>query len=528
MPPVSARRSTLRSFASRRAYQSRVRELRTPLNAIIGVTEMLLEDAQVAAQPDQIESHERILRAGRHLLALINDILDLSKIEAGKLELSLESVPLAPLVEDVLATIRQLAAKNGNQVDVECPGNVGVIRADPTRLRQALLNLASNASKFTERGRIRIVVTRQPEDLGRDWVTMAVSDTGIGMTAEQTARLFEDFTQADASTTRKYGGTGLGLAISRRLCRMMGGDITVTSAPGQGSTFAIRLPADARTPQPAPIEPAPRPIAPPAPKPGPPGRASGPVLVIDDDPTVRDLMERFLTKEGFSVITAASGIEGLKQAREAGPAAITLDVMMPDLDGWTVLAALKGDPALADIPVILVTIVDEKPRGYALGAADYMIKPINRERLAGVLRSLAGGLPAPHALVVEDDDTTRAMVGQILERTGWSVALAAHGRRGLERVAERRPDVIILDLMMPEMNGFDFLDALRGNPDWRGIPVLVLTAMDLTAEDRRRLNGEVERILQKGASAREQLLSEIGRVLASVVTRPASPTTGAP
>ncbi len=501
-------------------------ELRTPLNAIIGVTEMLLEDAQAAAQPDQIEAHERVLRAGRHLLTLINDILDLSKIEAGKVELSLESVALAPLVEDVVATIRPLAAKNGNKVDVECPADVGVIRADPTRLRQALLNLASNAGKFTERGRIRLAVTRQPDELGRDWVSMAVSDTGIGMTAEQMAKLFEEFTQADASTTRKYGGTGLGLAISRRLCRMMGGDITVTSAPGQGSTFTIRLPVDARLGQPAAIEPGPRPIAT-APRPGPPGWAASPVLVIDDDETVRDLMDRFLVKEGFSVITAANGIEGLKRAREAHPAAITLDVMMPDLDGWTVLAALKGDPALADIPVILVTIVDERARGFALGATDYMVKPIDRERLASVLRTLCGDRPAPHILVIEDDEDTRSVIRQTLERAGWSVAQAEHGRQGLDRVAERRPDVIVLDLMMPEMNGFDFLDALREHPESRGIPVLVLTAMDLTDEDRRRLNGEVERILQKGASAREQLLDEVGRLLASVVAR-ARPATGAP
>jgi signal transduction histidine kinase/CheY-like chemotaxis protein len=498
-------------------------ELRTPLNAIIGVTEMLLEDAQAAAQPDQVEAHERILRAGRHLLALINDILDLSKIEAGKLELSFESVALAPLVEDVVATIRPLASKNANHIEVECAADVGTISADPTRLRQALLNLASNASKFSERGRIRIAVTRRPDDGGRDWVDVVVSDTGIGMTAEQMAKLFEEFTQADASTTRKYGGTGLGLAISRRLCRMMGGDITVSSAPGRGSTFTIRLPADGRTGQGATTETAARPTTA-APRLRPPGRATRSILVIDDDETVRDLMDRFLSKEGFSVITAPNGIEGLKRAREVRPAAITLDVMMPDLDGWTVLAALKGDPALADIPVVLVTIVDEKTRGFALGATDYMVKPIDRERLAGVLRALCGDRPAPHALVVEDDETTRSVIRQTLERVGWTVAEAEHGRRGLDRVAERRPDVVVLDLMMPEMNGFDFLDALRENPDWRGIPVLVLTAMDLTDEDRRRLNGEVERILQKGASARDQLLDEVGRVLARVVARPSPPT----
>jgi CheY-like chemotaxis protein len=252
------------------------------------------------------------------------------------------------------------------------------------------------------------------------------------------------------------------------------------------------------------------------------------VLVIDDDETVRDLMERFLVKEGFSVITAANGIEGLKRAREAHPAAITLDVMMPDLDGWTVLAALKGDPALADIPVILVTIVDERARGFALGATDYMVKPIDRERLASVLRTICGDRPAPHILVIEDDEDTRAVIRQTLERAGWSVAEAEHGRWGLDRVAEQRPDVIVLDLMMPEMNGFDFLDALRENPEWRGVPVLVLTAMDLSDEERRRLNGEVERILQKGAAAREQLLDEIGRLLADMVTRQPRPATDAP
>ena len=348
-----------------------------------------------------------------------------------------------------------------------------------------------------------------------------MSDTGIGMTDEQMAKLFEAFSQADASTTRKYGGTGLGLAISRHFCRMMGGDITVSSTPGQGSTFTIRLPADARAPARLETEPAAPPsvLAPLAERPGRTGRT---VLVIDDDPTVRDLMERFLVKQGFSVITAASGIEGLRLAREARPAAITLDVMMPDLDGWTVLAALKGDPALAAIPVIVVTIVDEKARGYSLGATDYMVKPIDRERLAAVLKTLCGNRPAPHALVVDDDPTVRAVVSQTLERAGWSIAEAENGRIALQRVAARRPDVIVLDLLMPEMNGFEFLAALRRDPAWRGVPVVVLTSMDLTAEDRRILNGSVERILQKGAWERDQLLAEVGRVLASVV--PAEPT----
>ena len=242
------------------------------------------------------------------------------------------------------------------------------------------------------------------------------------------------------------------------------------------------------------------------------------MLVIDDDPTVRDLMDRFLVKQGFSVITAASGIEGLRLAREVRPAAITLDVMMPDLDGWTVLAALKGNPALAGIPVILVTIVDEKARGYSLGATDYMVKPIERERLAAVLRNLCGNRPAPHVLVVDDDPAVRAVVSQTLERAGWSIAEAENGRIALQRVAARRPDVIVLDLVMPELNGFEFLAALRRDPAWRSVPVVVLTSMDLTAEDRRVLNGSVERILQKGALERDQLLAEIGRVLHGVVS----------
>ncbi|MGH7310118.1 MAG: response regulator, partial [Candidatus Rokuibacteriota bacterium] len=492
-------------------------ELRTPMNAIIGITEMLLEDARALGQEEQVEPHERILRAGKHLLALINDILDLSKIEAGKMELHLESFAITPLVEDVVTTIRPLAEKNGNRVVVECPVDLGTMRADATRVRQALLNLASNAGKFTEGGLVTVAVVRRRDD-ARDWITFAVSDTGIGMTSEQVAKLFEEFTQADASTTRKYGGTGLGLAISRRFCRMMGGDITVESTPGQGSTFTIALPADVSAGDTAGAQRPERAVRP----------ASGPartspdasvVLVIDDDPTVRELMERFLVREGFPVVTAANGVEGLRRAREIRPAAITLDVVMPDLDGWTVLAALKGDPELADVPVIFVTILDEKTKGYSLGAADYLVKPIDRERLAHVLKRICGDRPARRVLLVEDDETTRTVTQHVLERDGWSITQAENGRVALARMAEAQPDVILLDLMMPEMDGFEFLAELRRHPSWRDIPVLVLTAKDLTDEDRRRLNGEVERIIQKGAYDRDELLREVGRVLAACIGR---------
>jgi signal transduction histidine kinase/CheY-like chemotaxis protein len=489
-------------------------ELRTPLNAIIGVTEMLLDDARTL-RPEDVEPLERILRAGKHLLALINDILDLSKIEAGKMELHIESFAIAPLIEDVVTTVGPLASRNGNRIVLEVPADIGRMSADALRVRQALLNLASNASKFTENGLVTITGARRHED-GREWVALAVADTGIGMTPDQTARLFEDFTQADSSTTRKYGGTGLGLAISRRFCRMMGGDITVESTLGAGSRFTMRLPAKvegadtATAPEGAPVEER-RPVRRPS--------TTRTVLVIDDDPTVRDLLERFLTKEGFSVVLAEGAVEGLRRARDIRPAAITLDVLMPDLDGWTVLAALKGDPELADIPVILVTIVDEKNKGYALGAADYLIKPIDRDRLARVLRKLCGDRASRDVLVIEDDDTTREVLRGALARDGWSVAQAENGRVGLTRLAEKIPDVILLDLMMPEMDGFEFIAELRGKPEWQHIPVLVVTARDLSAEDRRRLSGGVQQIIQKGAYDRDRLLAEVGQVLAAIVVR---------
>ncbi|HEV8517009.1 MAG TPA: response regulator, partial [Burkholderiales bacterium] len=375
-------------------------------------------------------------------------------------------------------------------------------------------NLASNAVKFTEKGTVTISAEREAAEAG-DAIALHVTDTGIGMTAEQIARLFQDFTQADASTTRKYGGTGLGLAISRRFCRMMGGDITVESTSGRGSTFTIRLPAAGaaagvnesaaeRTFPAAPSKALAR------------SRGAATVLVVDDDPTVRALMERYITREGYAVITAENGIDGLARAREVHPAAITLDVMMPDIDGWTVLAALKGDPELADIPVILVTIVDEKQHGYTLGATDYLIKPVDRDRLAAVLRSLCGR-SAGRLLLVEDDDTARALIRPLVERQGWEVMEATNGRVALDRLKEARPDAIILDLMMPEMDGFEFIAELRNHPGWHAIPVVVVTALDLSEEDHRRLNGDVENVIQKRGHTRDELLREVGKALAACV-----------
>ena len=488
-------------------------ELRTPLNAIIGVTEMLHEDAVDLDRPDEVEPLERVLRAARHLLALINDILDLSKIEAGKMDLHIETFAIRPLVDDVAQTIGTMAQKNGNTVTVECDSDIGTMSADQTRIRQALLNLASNANKFTERGAVTIAATRTSED-GRDWVTLAVTDTGIGLTPEQMGKLFQEFVQADASTTRKYGGTGLGLAISRRFCQMMGGDISVTSEAGHGSTFTMRLPTEVAVGQSTVLPGVAARTFPRAAR-----TSHSTILVIDDDPSVRDLTERFLTREGFAVVTADGGREGLRLARELQPSAITLDVMMPDIDGWTVLAAIKGDPELAEIPVILMSIVDDKNRGYSLGASDYIVKPVGRERLIKVLRNICGKSGGA-ALLVDDDATARQLMRLALEKEGWQISgEAENGQVALARLAARRPDVIVLDLMMPEMDGFEFLVEMQSRPELRDIPVLVVTAKDLTEKERMRLNGDVQRVLQKGASDVDELLRELGRILPTSIER---------
>src|SRR5256714_5702782 len=391
-------------------------ELRTPLNAIIGVSEMLREDAESLNQ--DLEPLDRVLGAGRHLLALINDILDLSKIEAGRMELALSSFVLAPLIADVVKTIEPLAAKNSNKVAVHCAADMGTMQADQMRLRQALLNLMSNANKFTEAGTITVDASDKKEN-GPDWITLSVADTGIGMTPEQMDKLFQEFSQASSTTASKYGGTGLGLAISRHFCRMMGGDITVESKPGEGSTFTIHLPRIVKSTEMsairAQVEARPQPVRPVR------EEAEEPlILVVDDDATVRGLVERHLTRAGFAVVTARGGQEGLRLVRELRPAAVTLDIMMPDLDGWTVLAAIKGDPALASTPVVLMSIVDQKNRGYALGAADYLVKPVDRGKLVATLSGICGST-AGCALLVDDDDVVRRGVRQALEPIGWNV-----------------------------------------------------------------------------------------------------------
>jgi signal transduction histidine kinase/DNA-binding response OmpR family regulator len=488
-------------------------ELRTPLNAILGYSEMLKEEAQDLGQDDFIPDLNKIHASGKHLLNLINDILDLSKIEAGKMQLYLERFEVANLVNDVATTVRPLVEKNANRLELRLDSGLGVIRADVTKVRQCLFNLLSNACKFTQNGTIALEAARERKG-GQDWVIFRVRDSGIGMSAEQVKKLFQAFTQADASTTRKYGGTGLGLAISRRFCQMMGGDLEVDSEVGKGSTFTFHILAEVPDPEEAPAEPAQAGRAPAAA-----GADQEPVLVIDDDPAVQDLMTRFLTREGFSVVTASRGEEGLRLARELHPWLITLDVIMPGMDGWAVLRTLKDDPAVADIPVIMITMLDNQNMGYVLGAADYMTKPIDRARMTALLKKYRCPTPPCRVMVVEDDADTRTMMARILEKEGWKVTQAENGRVGLECLAAAEPALILLDLMMPEMDGFGFLRELRRTEAGRAIPVVVVTAKDLTEEDRLQLNGYVELVLQKGAYSREELLREIRDLTAACLNR---------
>jgi signal transduction histidine kinase/DNA-binding response OmpR family regulator/putative methionine-R-sulfoxide reductase with GAF domain len=479
-------------------------ELRTPLNAIIGYSEMLQEEAEDLGQEDFLPDLRNIHVAGKHLLSLINDILDLSKIEAGKMELYLEHFDVATMVRDTVATIQPLVGQNANSLQVDCQDDQSTMHADLTKVRQALFNLLSNACKFTNQGTITLSVSKESINAS-PWLRFRVSDTGIGMTPEQMDKLFLAFSQADASTTRQYGGTGLGLAISRKFCQMMGGDITVESVLGEGSTFTIRLPAE--VPEFNATQPLREEEMPARATPVPEGALT--VLVIDDDPTVRDLMQRFLSKEGLRVVAAADGKEGLRLAKELHPDAITLDVLMPGMDGWAVLTALKADPVLSEIPVIMITIVDEKQAGFALGVADYLTKPIDWKRLTAILQNYQPAGATRRVLVIEDDARTRKMLRTRLEKQGWTVIESENGRAALERMAEGLPDLILLDLMMPEMDGFQFVDQVRTREGWRSIPIIVLTAKDLNEEDRRRLNGYVEGILQKGTYKPEELLREV-------------------
>jgi PAS domain S-box-containing protein len=479
-------------------------ELRTPLNAIILYGELLQEEAEDLGVEKFIPDLEKICNAGKHLLTLINDVLDLAKIESGKTELVLETFDVPEMIRDVVTTIQPLAQKNADRLEIHCPDDLGLMHADLTKVRQGLFNLLSNACKFTRDGTVRLEVARAEGD--GNWLTFCVTDTGIGMSPDHLEKLFQPFTQVDPSTTRRFGGTGLGLAITHHFCVAMGGGIAVESTPGVGSVFTIRLPAqvgeaeeDAEAP--------PDPTAPPL-------RRGDTILVIDDDPAAREVLRQFLERRGFRAAAAAGGKEGLRLARQLRPLAIMLDVVMPGMDGWAVLTALKADHELADIPVVLLTMVDDRNKGFRLGASDYVMKPVDPRRLTAVLQRYREGPPGRRALVVDDDPALRQLLRGPLEAEGWAVDEAGDGRAALACLAERRPALIFLDLLMPEMDGFEFLAELQQREEGRIVPVVVLTAKDLTSDDYRRLKGSIEKVLQKGSLGHDQLLAEVGSLIA--------------
>lgn len=490
-------------------------ELRTPMNAIIGYSEMLIEEAEDIGQDDFVPDLKKIHSAGKHLLSLINDILDLSKIEAGRMELYLETFDIKSLIHETISTIYPLRENNNTTLEFNLAENLGMMYADLTKVRQTLFNLLSNAIKFTKNGKIVLDVSSYIVD-DKEWISLKVADTGIGMNPDQISKLFQAFTQADASTTRKFGGTGLGLAITKKFCQMMGGDISVESELEKGSTFTINLPVQVvdltkqKSNQSQET-----------------GRfqandnssKQNTILVIDDDPTIHDLLERFLSKKGFAVTTANSGLEGISLAKTLQPEAITLDVMMPGMDGWSVLTALKAHPQTADIPVIMMTMIDDQNLGYALGAAEYLLKPINNKKLATVLDKFKLVSKSDSILVVEDDHGVREMLCRQLQKENWQVIEAENGCDALIKLKNHSPRLILSDLMMPEMDGFEFVHRLRQDERWRSIPVIILTAKSITQEDRQKLNGEVSKIFEKGSYQRSVLFNEVSNLLDEAISR---------
>ncbi|MGG5810150.1 ATP-binding protein [Falsiroseomonas sp. CW058] len=495
-------------------------ELRTPLSAVIGYSEMLEEEAaEIEGGSSFLDDLRKINSNARHLLSLINDVLDLSKIEAGKMEILPEDFDAAALLREVASTVEALVERRRNTLELEVAGDLGEMHSDPVKLRQCLFNLLGNAAKFTEGGRITLSAGRETRG-GQDWLTFRVADTGIGMTPEQLDKLFSRFTQADASTTRRFGGTGLGLSITKAFSAMLGGEITVRSEPGQGSAFTLRIPADLRTARAEEDEPAAQiGEAAAAEHDGP----AGLVLVVDDDAATRDLLSRFLRREGFAVRCASDGARGLEMARELKPAAILLDVMMPRMDGWAVLSALKADPDLAETPVVMVTVVQERGLAFSLGAADYLNKPVRWERLKRVLDRFRRETQPGLALVVESDEAERAELVALLAGEGWTAEAVATPDAALARLAQPPVPAVLLMELRPGGSGEEFalLREMRRRPELRDLPVIAVTDGEVPPEELEKLRGEVRRIVPAEEGMPEELLNELRRIA------PAGTTEGA-
>ena len=496
-------------------------ELRTPLNSVMALSQLMLSRGP-GKKPEQDAEYLRIIeRNGRHLLNLINDILDLSKIEAGRMELQIAEFSPKAAVARAIETVEPLAREKGLILKTDI-GTVPPMISDESKLHQVLLNLLSNAVKFTEQGEVDLTVSSAGPVGDNPRILFVVADTGLGISSGDLPRIFDKFRQVDGSTTRRHGGTGLGLAICQELAHLLGGAISVDSTPGVGSRFTLDLPVHPATAQPQLRPTLPRAFAPaqaPASR-GAHGRKGNvttglkpTILVVDDDASVRTLLADYLEKEGYRVITAEGGHEGIRLAREHLPFAITLDVLMPDLDGWEVIRQLKADTRTHDIPVIMVSVSNDQATGIALGATSFLIKPVDRQLLVGELQKIALLRQVRHVMVVDDDRATRDYLAATLMERGYRVSLADGGRQALEQLSTVQPDVIVLDLMMPEIDGFQVLEKLRGEAATRDLPVIVATAKDLSPVERAFLDRSAQRTIAKGAVDSDQILKDLETVL---------------
>src|SRR4029077_20936705 len=440
---------------------------------------------------------DQIHSSGQHLLGLISDILDLSKVEAGQMDLNPEPIVLADSVQVVVSTVEPLARTKNITIDSD-PGPDLHLVADPIKLKQMLLNLVSNAIKFTpNNGRVSI----QTRQVG-SWIEIAVKDTGIGIAKADLDRLFLEFQQLDTGPGRQQEGTGLGLALTKRFAKLHGGEVVVESVPGTGSTFTLRLPVEAERATPAP-----------APRPQLVGAAdlSRPlILIVEDNPDAAEILVRHLETGGFRMSIARNGNEAVAMARELKPIAITLDILLPGIDGWEVLTRLKADELTRNIPVVVISMIDNPALGRALGALDYFVKPVDRSALISRLTQYAFTAKAQageiRVLVVDDEPANVELLQALLEPEGFKVLTAAGGREGIEVATAEQPHLILLDLMMPDVSGFEVVDALRTNPATRGIPIMVLTAKELTKEDKAALTGHVAAIFQRNSLAGSELV----------------------
>ena len=503
------------SKAKSRFLASMSHELRTPLNAIIGYSELIQEDASMDGLDQIAQDTTKILSASRHLLQLISEILDLSKIEAGKLDIISEEFDMGDLCEEIADTVRPLTRENRNDFELVIHGNLGMAFTDRTRVRQILLNLLSNANKFTQAGRVLLDVH---VDHDQEMIYFSVSDEGIGIDPGRLEAIFDPFTQEDDSTSRRYGGTGLGLAISRRLAKMLGGDVTVTSIPDQGSTFVASLRTDLRdrssrgeTSSPLPMGLA---IEASYPTQDEQTGALPLVFVIDDDPHVHELMRRSLPASQIRIRSIYDGAQALEALSHEEPSLIFLDIMMPHVDGWTVLAHIRQHERLADVPVVIISVTDNRMLGFALGATDYMVKPLDYHKLLPLLlERVDTARHGAHVLVIDDDVHARNLARRALEPVGYRVSEAVDGRDALRQLndQEELPDAILLDLMMPNVDGFEFFERLQANEAWANIPVVVLSAMEITEEHRKRLLSN--QIFSKNGDVYNQLFDVISHVI---------------